>query len=476
MDNALRRVPAWAWLVAIVVGSAVFRAILGRGIVAPFIMVDEIIWSEVARGLADAGEPLLRDQPDPGYSIVYPLLISPVYVLFESLPDAYAALKVLNAVLMSLAAVPVYFLARRVMRDSLALFAALLAVALPSLAYTGTVMTENVFYPLFLVVALVLVLVLERPTTTRVVLLFALLGLAFATRVQAVALLPAILVAPFVLSIFERRGLGSTISRFRSVYGVTAGLVVAGLAIQLVGGRSPQELLGAYSPVDEASYDLGEVLQYLWWHVAELSLYVLVIPLAATIVLLGRVRSLDQRLQAFLAATVSLTVCLVPVVAAFASRFSDRIEERNLFYVAPLFTIGLLAWVERGAPRPRVLATGRSRRLRTARRRDPVRSVPDHLRDHGHVDAAAAVVAPGPDRRGLDRSRRNRSRCGPGCRVPLRPAALRTCAPSSRARPLDTRHSSHLVGNPWLRAVLTWSALPGDTDGRARLGRPRVAL
>ena len=357
MDKALRRVPAWAWLVAIVVGSAVFRAILGRGIVAPFIMVDEIIWSEVARGLADAGEPLLRDQPDPGYSIVYPLLISPVYVLFESLPDSYAALKALNALLMSLAAVPVYFLARRVMRDSFALFAALLAVAVPSLAYTGTVMTENVFYPLFLVVALVLVLVLERPTTRRVVLLYGLLGLAFATRVQAVALLPAILIAPFVLSIFERRGLGSTISRFRSVYGVTAGLVVASLAIQLVGGRSPQELLGAYSPVDEASYDLGEVLQYLWWHVAELSLYVLVIPLAATIVLLGRVRSLDQRLQASLAATVSLTVCLVPVVAAFASRFSDRIEERNLFYVAPLFTIGLLAWVERGAPRPRVLAT-----------------------------------------------------------------------------------------------------------------------
>ena len=319
-------------------------------------MVDEIIWSEVARGLAEAREPLLRGQRDPGYSIVYPLLISPVYALFESLPDAYAALKVLNAVLMSLAAVPAYFLARRVVKDELALLAAVLAVAVPSLAYTGTVMTENVFYPLFLVVALALLLVLEQPTGSRVVLLFALLGLAFATRVQAVALLPAVLVAPFVLSIFERRRLGSTISRFRSLYGVTAGLVVAALAVLLIGGRSPQDLLGAYSSVDEASYDLGEVLQYLWWHVAELALYVLVIPLAATIVLLGRVRSLDQRLQAFLAATVSLTVCLVPVVAAFASRFSDRIEERNLFYVAPLFCIALLAWVEQGAPRPRVLA------------------------------------------------------------------------------------------------------------------------
>ena len=82
MGRALRRIPTWAWLAAIVVGSTIVRAILGRGLVAPFIMVDEIIWSEVARGIADAGEPLLRDEPDPGYSIVYPLLISPVYALF----------------------------------------------------------------------------------------------------------------------------------------------------------------------------------------------------------------------------------------------------------------------------------------------------------------------------------------------------------------------------------------------------------
>ena len=54
--------------------------------------------------------------------------------------------------------------------------------------------------------------------------------------------------------------------------------------------------------------------------------------------------------------TVAVTVCVIPVVAVFASRFSDRIEERNMFYVAPLLCIALLAWVERGAPRPRVLA------------------------------------------------------------------------------------------------------------------------
>jgi hypothetical protein len=352
LGRALRSIPSWAWLTAIVVVSTLFRALLARDMVAPFILVDEIIWSEIARGIADAGEPLLRDEPDPGYSIVYPLLISPVYALNENLVDAYAGVKTLNSFLMSLAAVPAFVLARRVVRDGYALLAALLTVAVPSLAYTGTVMTENPFYPLFLVVALVLVASLERPTLLLVVTLYAAVGLAFATRVQAVALVPAILLAPLVLAIFERRGIGATISRFRWLYGIAAGGALAVLVVQLAAGN----LLGAYSPVGEQSYDLGEVLRYLWWHVAELSLYVLVIPLAATIVLVARARSLEPSVQAFLAATVALTVCVVPVVAAFAAEFSDRVQERNMFYVAPLLCIALLVWIELGAPRPRVLA------------------------------------------------------------------------------------------------------------------------
>jgi Dolichyl-phosphate-mannose-protein mannosyltransferase len=352
LGRALRRIPTWAWLAAIVVASTGARALLARGLVAPFIMVDEVIWSELARGFAAAGKPLLRDQPHPGYSPVYPLLISPAYAFFDNLPQAYAAVKTLNSLLMSLAAVPAFFLARRVVSDRLALLAALLTVAVPSLAYTGTVMTENAFYPLFLLVALVLVRVLERPSPLLVLLLFGLVAVAYGTRVQAIALVPAILAAPFVLAVFERRGPRATIVRYDWLYGMATGGAVVVLVAEILSGG----LLGAYSPVGDRSYHSGQVIRYLWWHVAELSLYVLVVPLAALIVLVARARTLDARLQAFLAATVSLTVCVVAIVAAFASEFSDRIEERNMFYVVPLFCIALLAWIERGAPRPPVLA------------------------------------------------------------------------------------------------------------------------
>ena len=108
-----RAVPAWAWLVTIVAGSAVFRALLARGMPGPFIFVDELIYSELAKSFASGGHFLVRDVPTSGYGIVYPALISPAYGLFDDLPLSYAAVKTINSLAMSLAAVPAYLLARQ---------------------------------------------------------------------------------------------------------------------------------------------------------------------------------------------------------------------------------------------------------------------------------------------------------------------------------------------------------------------------
>src|SRR5207302_25134 len=86
-----------------------------------------------------------------------------------------------------------FLLARRVLQRGAALAAAALAVVLPSLAYAGTLMTENVFYPLFLCFALALVSMLERPTARRQLLVLGLCVLLFLTRAQAIALVIAAL-------------------------------------------------------------------------------------------------------------------------------------------------------------------------------------------------------------------------------------------------------------------------------------------
>src|SRR4029077_3361405 len=101
--------PAWVWLTGIVVVSIAVRAVLAHRIVAPWIMVDELVYSELGKSFAAHGHFLVRGVPSHGYGFVYPVLIAPAWRIFSSVPHAYLAAKIVNAVIMSLAAVPAYY-------------------------------------------------------------------------------------------------------------------------------------------------------------------------------------------------------------------------------------------------------------------------------------------------------------------------------------------------------------------------------
>src|SRR5213076_2761788 len=101
-----------------------------------------------------------------------------------------------------------------------------------------------------------------------------------------------------------------------------------------------------------ATYHVWPALRWTVWHLASLDLALFALPFAAFIVLVANARHLDRALRLFSAAAVALTVWLVLEVGVFASTWSQRIEERNLFYLMPLFLVALFAWIERGQPRP----------------------------------------------------------------------------------------------------------------------------
>ena len=349
--STLAALPGWGWLALLVVVSISVRWWLAGRVVAPWIMVDELVYSELAKSFAATGHFLIRGQHHGAYGFLYPLMIAPAWRLFSSAPAAYAAAKVIGSVAMSLTAVPVYFLARRMLRPAPSLLAAALAVAVPSMLYTGTLMTETLFYPLFACVALALVLTLERPSFARQLVLVGTCLLAFLTRTQSVVLLPAVATAPLLLGLVERR-VRRTVRSFGVLYAVVVSAVTVALIVEVARGHSPYDVLGSYSVTGHAHYRFGDVLRWLLYHVAELDLYVGVVPFAAFLVLAATVRTLDRRARVFVVAAVSLSVWLALEVAAFASALSPRVEERNLFYVAPLLLTALVVWIERGLPRP----------------------------------------------------------------------------------------------------------------------------
>jgi hypothetical protein len=147
----------------VMLGIAVLvRLLLTRRVPAPWIMGDELHYSELAKSFASNGVMRLREEPST-LRTLYPVLISPAW-LFNSVGTAYTLAKVINVLLMTLAAVPFFLWARRLVRPTLALAGTLLFLLLPAALYANLIMTESAFLPAFLLSLLLVALALEHPT------------------------------------------------------------------------------------------------------------------------------------------------------------------------------------------------------------------------------------------------------------------------------------------------------------------------
>ncbi len=327
-------------------------------------MVDELIYSELAKSFAEARDLLIRDRSLP-YFTLYSVFVSPAWLA----DDAGTALRVakgMNAVLMSLVAVPVYFWGRRLAGPGLALVAAVLTLAMPPLLYTGMVMTENAFLPAFVAAMFALATALERPTLARQAIVLGAVALACAIRLQGVVLVAVVataIVAKVLLDVraadapSRRRVFLSGLRSFTPTLG-TLGLAVVGyVAVAALRGRSLATGLGAYETVTTLDYSLMEVLRWSVYHLGELMFAVGVVPACAFVILSvsaaasrGRVTTPSER--AFVATVGAAVIWLVAVTGAFASVMGPRIQERNVFYLAPLLFLALVLWLARGAERP----------------------------------------------------------------------------------------------------------------------------
>jgi hypothetical protein len=363
-------VPAWVWLSLLVAVSVVIRSALAFRNPAPWIFQDELLYSELAKSFGATGHFAIRENPGAGgFGLVYPVLISPAWALFQKVPTAYTAAKAINAVVMSLAAVPVYLLARRLVGRGLALVAGLLTLALPGMVYTSTIMTENAFFTAFLFWVLAVVLAIERPTALRQVAAVVLTLIAYETRNQAAVLVPALITAIVLVILLEAladdRRLAVAVGRRAAAFAATWVTLAAGIAGYLaleVGSRGKtvsNAVLGGYSVLTESSYSVHETVRWFLYHVGELDLALGVLPFAAFIVLVVaalRRRPPSREVQIFAAVGLSASVWLLLEVAAFATTgYGHQIQERNLFYLEPLFLIALVAWAGGTLPWSRTL-------------------------------------------------------------------------------------------------------------------------
>ena len=356
--GSMERAPA-LWVAAIVEVSTIVRGAVGLTVPSVWILPDEIVYSELAKSIAAGGRPAIRGVHVFGWGEVYPTLIAPAWALFGDPVRAYHVALGINALVMSLAAVPAYLLARMFVGRRPALLVALFTVLVPSMGYTGVVMTENACYPIFLLSVFLITRAVRAPSiTNQACAWLGLVILAF-TRIQGGALAGAYVAA---LALYALTSPASERRPYLARIGPTVALVLlAALApplVSIASGDGPFGWLGARSGTFDVFHPT-EISEWLAYLTGDLVIYVAVAPFAATVVVIvqGLSRRAPERVRLFAAvATPTFVSMLVSVSLVSASLDVDGVEnlnERYLFYVVPLMFCGLAIWVREGMPRRR---------------------------------------------------------------------------------------------------------------------------
>ncbi len=358
--SAVRRRGPLLALVLIVLVATVGYALAAQLVSTPRVHPDEHIYGGAAASLAEGDGLRLRgDEYELGP--VYPVVLAGVLWLSGDRETAYDFYRVVNAFLFALSAIPIFLLARRLLRPWWSVGVAALAIAIPSSMYVSLVMTESASYLLYSLAVLAIAMALERPTTARQLAVIGAIGLAYTTRAQFAVLFPAYLLGLLVVWAIDpdrlrvRRAL-------RLVWPSLAFAALGVLALvvrPLVTGASPLDSVGAYEVLFRG-YNPLDIVKWGAYHLADLELYLAVVPVAVAPIVLwqlwGRIRAGSARAAAFLAVFLLVNGGMLFVTAAFSStEFGfDRLHDRNIFYLAPLWLIVLAIWLEDGLPRPLV--------------------------------------------------------------------------------------------------------------------------
>jgi hypothetical protein len=329
-----------------VLASAAARAWASWDVPTPWIAPDEFVYGLTGESLYRAGRLVVLDGPTPYYSAVVPAL-NGIPLALGDLELGYTALKVVQALLMSLTAVPVYLWGRRLTSRRWAALAALLTLALPGLAYSGLVMSEVAFYPVVVLAAWAAAAAIATPTPARQGVFVLAAALAIATRLQAVFFVVVFPCAVALDALLGRRRL--RIAVYAPAVAGVAALVVVWAGARLVVDES---VLGAYGQASGTA-SLGRSAEFVWYHAGDLALLSGIVPLCALLVLLwsaARRGERDRHVSAYLGVCASVVVSLVLEVGVFASREVGLLAERNLIAAAPLLFLAFALWLGRGAP------------------------------------------------------------------------------------------------------------------------------
>ena len=312
-------VPIALWLAF----AAVLATITSR-VADWFVMTDELLYERLALSIDQLNSPIPHVHGVAIGSInqLYPLLLAPFFAsgtIAEGLHDAH----VMNAFVITFAAVPAYVLALRVTRSVWAsVLAAVLTVAVPWIVVSSFLLTEVAAYPAFVLALLAFHVALTEPSPRHDLYAAATLALAIVARTQFVVL-------AVVLALLAAR-------RWRE-HLVLIAIYAVGAVLALVVVATGHNVLGTYSSTASGNPVPAAIVPSFFAHLAAIAVGLGVLPFVVGGAWL-------IRREPFAELALATIVLLTLEVSSYDERFGTGIvRDRYLFYIAPLFAIAFAA-------------------------------------------------------------------------------------------------------------------------------------
>lgn len=300
----------------------------------PNLLPDEYLYAALGRSIGETGRPLVRGGSAHFPALLEPLVASPLWLVHD-VGTAYRLVQLLNACAMSLAAVPVFLLARRLRASvGFSLAAAALSVAGPQLLLAGSVLSEPIAYPLALGALAAGVALVERPGGRTAATFLALAGLASFSRVQLAVLPVCVLAAAAAAGIRERR----LSAALREQPALLATVVLGAAALAAL---AASQRLGYYATASPDAARAGAALRIGGVDLYELALWSgpALIPGALAGLAAAFVRPRCRAELAF--ATVAAAFGATLVAEAVLYGDTTLVQERYLVYAVPLASLAL---------------------------------------------------------------------------------------------------------------------------------------
>ena len=148
--NTTRQYP-WKQLLMLFVVSVLLYSIIAWNFGDYRIFYDEVAHNNYAKAIAVGDFFEFRGEPIWYFEILYSIIISPVFMLFDDMVLAHYAIMFLNSVMMSSAVFPIYLIASQLLEDKrLIWLATIYGVLIPERLYSLSVIQENLNYPLMM--------------------------------------------------------------------------------------------------------------------------------------------------------------------------------------------------------------------------------------------------------------------------------------------------------------------------------------